>query len=108
MPWLSFFFFFFSSRRRHTRYWRDWSSDVCSSDLGGHAGAGIGGMSLSGYPVRTPVVDLVEIGAGGGSIAWVDSGGLLRVGPQSAGADPGAVCYGHGGVEPTVTDANVV
>ena len=46
-------------------------------------------MSLSGYPVRTPVVDLVEIGAGGGSIAWVDSGGLLRVGPQSAGADPG-------------------
>ena len=59
-------------------------------NVGGHAGAGIGGMSLSGYPVRTPVVDLVEIGAGGGSIAWVDSGGLLRVGPQSAGAEPGA------------------
>jgi N-methylhydantoinase A len=58
--------------------------------------------------VRTPVVDLVEIGAGGGSIAWVDSGGLLRVGPQSAGADPGPVCYRRGGVEPTVTDANVV
>ena len=58
-------------------------------NVGGHAGAGIGQMSLSGYPVRTPVVDLVEIGAGGGSIAWVDSGGLLRVGPQSAGADPG-------------------
>jgi N-methylhydantoinase A len=77
-------------------------------NVGGHAGAGIGGMSLSGYPVRTPVVDLVEIGAGGGSIAWVDSGGLLRVGPQSAGADPGPVCYGRGGVEPTVTDANVV
>ena len=76
--------------------------------VGGHAGAGIGGLSLSGYPVRTPVVDLVEIGAGGGSIAWVDSGGLLRVGPQSAGADPGPVCYGRGGVEPTVTDANVV
>ena len=65
-------------------------------------------MSLSGYPVRTPVVDLVEIGAGGGSIAWVDSGGLLRVGPQSAGADPGPVCYRRGGDEPTVTDANVV
>jgi N-methylhydantoinase A len=65
-------------------------------------------MSLSGYPVRTPVVDLVEIGAGGGSIAWVDSGGLLRVGPQSAGADPGPVCYRRGGAEPTVTDANVV
>ena len=77
-------------------------------NVGGHAGAGIGGMSLSGYPVRTPVVDLVEIGAGGGSIAWVDSGGLLRVGPQSAGADPGPVCYGRGGAEPTVTDANVV
>src|SRR6185436_16634827 len=77
-------------------------------NVGGHAGAGIGGMSLSGYPVRTPVVDLVEIGAGGGSIAWVDSGGLLRVGPQSAGADPGPVCYRNGGTEPTVTDANVV
>ena len=76
--------------------------------VGGHASAGVGGMSLSGYPVRTPVVDLVEIGAGGGSIAWVDSGGLLRVGPQSAGADPGPVCYRRGGVEPTVTDANVV
>jgi N-methylhydantoinase A len=77
-------------------------------NVGGHAGAGIGGLSLSGYPVRTPVVDLVEIGAGGGSIAWVDSGGLLRVGPQSAGADPGPVCYGRHGTEPTVTDANVV
>ena len=77
-------------------------------NVGGHAGAGIGGMSLSGYPVRTPVVDLVEIGAGGGSVAWVDSGGLLRVGPQSAGADPGPVCYRRGGAEPTVTDANVV
>src|SRR3954467_4218918 len=76
--------------------------------VGGHASAGIGGLSLSGYPVRTPVVDLVEIGAGGGSIAWVDSGGLLRVGPRSAGADPGPVCYRRGGTEPTVTDANVV
>jgi N-methylhydantoinase A len=77
-------------------------------NVGGHAGAGIGRLSLSGYPVRTPVVDLVEIGAGGGSIAWVDSGGLLRVGPRSAGADPGPVCYGGGGTQPTVTDANVV
>jgi N-methylhydantoinase A len=72
------------------------------------ASAGVGGLSLSGYPVRSPVVDLVEIGAGGGSIAWVDSGGLMRVGPQSAGADPGPVCYRNGGTEPTVTDANVV
>jgi N-methylhydantoinase A len=76
--------------------------------VGGCAGPGVGGMSLSGYPVRTPVVDLVEIGAGGGSIAWIDSGGLLRVGPRSAGADPGPVCYRRGGTEPTVTDANVV
>ncbi len=77
-------------------------------NVGGHAGAGIGGLSLTGYPVRTPVIDLVEIGAGGGSIAWVDSGDLLRVGPRSAGADPGPVCYRGRGTEPTVTDANVV
>jgi N-methylhydantoinase A len=66
-----------------------------------------GGGSSSGYPMRTPVVDLVEIGAGGGSIAWVDSGGKLRVGPHSVGADPGPACYGKGR-EPTVTDANLV
>ena len=59
-------------------------------------------------PVATSVIDLVTIGAGGGSIAWIDKGGLLKVGPQSAGADPGPVCYGHGGTEPTVTDANLV
>ncbi len=76
--------------------------------VGAAARAGIGGLALSGYPVRTPVIDLVEIGAGGGSIAWIDSGGLLRVGPQSAGADPGPVCYSRGGEEPTVTDANLV
>ena len=61
----------------------------------------------AGYPVRTPVVDLVEIGAGGGSIAWVDPGGGLRVGPQSGGADPGPACYGKGQTEPTITDANL-
>jgi N-methylhydantoinase A len=76
--------------------------------VGVAAQAGIGGLALSGYPVRTPVIELFEIGAGGGSIAWLDSGGLLRVGPQSAGADPGPVCYGRGGEEPTVTDANLV
>ena len=54
------------------------------------------------------MIDLVEIGAGGGSIAWVDSGEILRVGPRSAGAEPGPVCYGQGGSEPTVTDANLV
>jgi N-methylhydantoinase A len=62
----------------------------------------------AGYPVRTPVVDLVEIGAGGGSIAWIDPGGALRVGPKSAGADPGPACYGRGGQDPTVTDANLL
>ncbi|MBW2270137.1 MAG: hydantoinase/oxoprolinase family protein [Deltaproteobacteria bacterium] len=61
-----------------------------------------------GFPVRIPVVDIAEIGAGGGSIAWVDAGGALRVGPQSAGAEPGPACYGRGGTEPTVTDANLV
>jgi N-methylhydantoinase A len=67
-----------------------------------------GGARARGYPIRTPVIDLVEIGAGGGSIAWVDSGGGLRVGPHSAGADPGPACYGQGGEEPTITDANLV
>jgi N-methylhydantoinase A len=78
-------------------------------NVGGSAMAGAGAFGgASGYPIRTPVVDLVEIGAGGGSIAWVDSGGALRVGPQSAGADPGPVCYNLGGTEPTITDANLV
>lgn len=77
--------------------------------VGGAAQAGTGAFGgASGYPIRTPVVDLVEIGAGGGSIAWVDTGGALRVGPHSAGADPGPVCYGLGGKEPTITDANLV
>lgn len=62
----------------------------------------------SGYPVRYPYIDIVEVSAGGGSIAWIDAGGALRVGPMSAGADPGPACYGKGGVEPTVTDANLV
>jgi N-methylhydantoinase A len=66
------------------------------------------GRGGAGYPIRTPVIDLVEIGAGGGSIAWIDEGGSLRVGPRSAGADPGPACYGQGGEQPTVTDANVV
>lgn len=78
-------------------------------NVGGSAQAGAGAFGgASGYPIRTPVVDLVEIGAGGGSIAWVDSGGALRVGPHSAGADPGPVCYDLGGTEPTITDANLV
>ncbi|MBV7339924.1 hydantoinase/oxoprolinase family protein [Chloroflexi bacterium TSY] len=77
-------------------------------EVGAAARAGVGAQRGAGYPIRTPVIDLVEIGAGGGSIAWVDSGGSLRVGPQSAGASPGPVCYGKGGTEPTITDANLV
>ncbi len=61
-----------------------------------------------GYPLRVPVVDIVEIGAGGGSIAWFDKANLLKVGPVSAGADPGPACYGRGGTEPTVTDAKLI
>ena len=77
-------------------------------EVGSVAQPGSGGFRAGGYPIRTPVIDLVEIGAGGGSIAWIDPGGVLRVGPQSAGADPGPACYGQGGAEPTVTDANLV
>lgn len=61
-----------------------------------------------GYPIKTPVIDIIEIGNGGGSIAWLDEGKRLRVGPQSAGADPGPAAYGRGGVKPTTTDAQLV
>ncbi len=74
-----------------------------------------GGMSVghrllkgSGYILRVPSIDIAEVSAGGGSIAWVDKGGSLQCGPHSAGAVPGPVCYNKGGIEPTVTDANVV
>ncbi|HEU5065237.1 MAG TPA: hydantoinase/oxoprolinase family protein, partial [Gaiellaceae bacterium] len=63
---------------------------------------------VGGFPVRLPSVDLQTVGAGGGSIAWVDEGGALRVGPESAGAEPGPACYGKGGARPTVTDANLL
>ena len=62
----------------------------------------------AGYPIQSPVVEIVEIGAGGGSIAWVDDAGGLHVGPRSAGAEPGPACYGRNGTEPTLTDANLV
>ncbi|MES1943180.1 5-oxoprolinase [Salinisphaera sp. PC39] len=64
--------------------------------------------TIAGYPVAVPMVDMHTIGAGGGSLARVDAGAMLRVGPESAGADPGPACYGGGGERPTVTDANVV
>ena len=64
--------------------------------------------NISGYPVRIPSIDISTIGAGGGSIAWVDNGGILKVGPQSAGAEPGPACYARGGTEAAITDARVV
>jgi N-methylhydantoinase A len=67
----------------------------------------VGGY-VSGHPMMLPVVDIVEVGNGGGSIAWIDPAGGLKVGPQSAGAAPGPACYGKGGGEPTVTDANLI
>lgn len=63
---------------------------------------------IDGLPIRIPVLDINTVGAGGGSIIWVDDGGMLRVGPKSAGADPGPACYGLGGTLPTITDAHVV
>ncbi len=96
-------------------------ADVISFDMGGTtaktslvrggaptmaAGYYVGGYA-SGHPVMVPVIDVVEVGAGGGSIAWIDEVGALKVGPRSAGADPGPICYGGGGTEPTITDANV-
>jgi len=65
-------------------------------------------LTGTGHPIRVPVIDLAEVSAGGGSIAWVDRGGALKVGPRSAGADPGPAAYGLGGTEPTVSDADVV
>jgi N-methylhydantoinase A len=67
----------------------------------------IGGYA-SGHPMMLPVIDTIEIGAGGGSIAWVDEVGALKVGPRSAGSEPGPICYDRGGTEPTITDANLV
>jgi N-methylhydantoinase A len=67
-----------------------------------------GEMDVHGYPLKAPMLDIHTVGAGGGSIAFIDAGGLLKVGPRSAGANPGPVCYGLGNHEPTVTDANVV
>jgi N-methylhydantoinase A len=82
------------------------SADV-SVASGGSAGA-TGGREVGGRALALPMVDVHTVGAGGGSVAWRDAGGALRVGPRSAGADPGPAAYGRGGEEPTVTDANVV
>lgn len=73
-----------------------------------YADALVEGRNVGGYPILSSVIDLVEIGAGGGSLAWLDDAGVLKVGPRSAGARPGPACYGHGGELPTVTDAHAV
>ena len=67
----------------------------------------VGGYE-TGFPIRSPVLDIAEVGTGGGSIAWIDAQGRLRVGPKSAGSEPGPVCFGRGGTEPTITDANLI
>ncbi len=77
-------------------------------EVGAALNAGQRLLSGGGYVVRAPAIDLAEIGAGGGSLAWIDAGGALRVGPNSAGSVPGPACYGRGGKVPAVTDANVV
>jgi N-methylhydantoinase A len=82
------------------------STDVCLIEKG-HATRSVE-RRVGGLPVRLPTVDVHTVGAGGGSIVWRDPGGALRVGPESAGADPGPACYGHGGTRPTVTDANLL
>ena len=77
---------------------------------GGEVGGGVAAVQVrgTGHALRAPTLDIVEVGAGGGSIAWIDDAGALRAGPISAGAEPGPACYARGGVKPTVTDANVV
>ena len=92
--------------------------DLITFDMGGTSTdvalieGGVPGLTteaeVHGYPIKVPMIDIQTVGAGGGSIAYVDSGGFLKVGPRSAGAEPGPVCYGLGNDEPTVTDANVV
>lgn len=82
------------------------SSDICLIES--HEPHLTNEADIEGYPIKLPMIDINTIGAGGGSIAWIDPGGALRVGPVSAGAVPGPVCYGRGGTEPTVTDANAV
>jgi N-methylhydantoinase A len=83
-------------------------SEKAAGEIGGGANVTTHQFYRGGHALRVPSLDIVEVGAGGGSIAWIDDGGALRVGPHSAGAEPGPVCYARGGTKPTVTDANVV
>src|SRR5204863_2967331 len=82
------------------------STDVCL--IAGGRAERASERAVSGLPIRLPTVDLHTVGAGGGSLVWRDAGGALRVGPQSAGASPGPACYGRGGTQATVTDANLL
>src|SRR5690606_16484071 len=82
------------------------STDVCL--VTGGRPEMTGDATIDRLPIRIPMIDIVTVGAGGGSIAWLDPGGMLQVGPQSAGAHPGPACYGFGGTQATTTDANVV
>jgi len=84
------------------------TSTDCSTVVGGRESFTTSFEIEFGVPIQVPMIDIRTIGAGGGSIAWIDKGGMLRVGPQSAGANPGPACYGQGGNAPTVTDANVL
>lgn len=102
----------------HLAHYGDDGQGLVTFDMGGtstdvslvHDGAVamVPQIEIAGLPVRMSTIDITTVGAGGGSIAWVDRGGMLHVGPQSAGADPGPACYGWGGTQATVTDANVV
>ena len=65
-------------------------------------------LTGAGYLLKVPAIDLAEVGAGGGSLVWIDAGSSLQVGPHSAGASPGPVCYDQGGTQPTITDANII
>ena len=87
---------------------RDGQIEVTADYEVGGTGSQNRWVTGSGHPIRVPVIALAEVSAGGGSIAWIDPAGSLRVGPHSAGAEPGPVCYGQGGDQPTVTDANLV
>jgi N-methylhydantoinase A len=84
------------------------TSTDCSTVVGGRESFTTNFEIEFGVPIQVPMIDIRTIGAGGGSIAWIDKGGMLRVGPESAGANPGPACYGQGGMRPTVTDANVI
>ena len=84
------------------------ASRAAEFQVGGGIMSGSRLLTGGGYTLRVPAIDLAEVGAGGGSVVWLDRAGAPQVGPRSAGAVPGPVCYGQGGTEPTITDCNLV